>query len=57
LPEAGAKNEPQLWGGLPGVKLNSSIQQKLTVKIDSIALQVLTYVEGKHKPKFAAVLM
>jgi hypothetical protein len=63
LPEAGAKLEPQLWGtqteaqnepqlggGLPGVKPIAEIQQELKVTIDLIALQVLTYVQGKHKP-------
>ncbi len=34
---------------LPGVKLNRRLQQKLTLIIDSIGLQVLTYVQGKHK--------
>jgi hypothetical protein len=33
----------------PGVKLDSRIQQKLIVTIDSIALHVLTYIQGKHK--------
>jgi hypothetical protein len=50
VPRQGAKHEPQLGGGLVGVKLNPRIQQKITVTIDWIALQVLTYVQGKHKP-------